>query len=257
MNPGVLQGDAGRRWPAGHRALVAGAGRGIGRGVALALAAAGVEVTAVARTSQDLDELSAAATNLSGTVRPVVGDVLDEVGIEEIIGRAQPHLLVCAAGINRPAPLVEIPLRDVREILEVNVMGTFIPCRAFGQAAVRAGRGGAVVTLSSQMGSVGYSGRAPYCASKHAVNGLTRALALEWAPLGIRINAVAPTFVRTPLTAPMLARPEFKDDVLRRIPLGRLGEVNDVTGAVTFLLSEEAALITGHVLAVDGGWTAQ
>jgi 2-deoxy-D-gluconate 3-dehydrogenase len=112
------------------------------------------------------------------------------------------------------------------------------------------------VNLSSQMGAVGYPGRAAYCASKHAVNGLTKALAVEWAPAGITVNAVAPTFVETPLTAPMLADDAFREDVLRRIPLGRVGTVEEIADAVVFLASDSASLITGEILAVDGGWTA-
>ncbi|HLI59017.1 MAG TPA: SDR family oxidoreductase [Solirubrobacteraceae bacterium] len=245
------------RFVPGQRALIAGGGRGIGRGVALALAAAGVEVTATARTRADLDALGAEAAGLPGSVSGVVADVRDERAMGEAVRGSEPDLLVCAAGINRPGPLLDTPLDDVREILEINVTGAFVACRAFARAALAAGRSGAIVTLSSQMGSVGYPGRAPYCASKHAVDGLTRALALEWAPHGIRVNAVAPTFVRTPFTAPMFAVPGFEREVLSRIPLGRIAEVADVTGAVLFLLSEEAALVTGHVLAVDGGWTAQ
>ena len=112
------------------------------------------------------------------------------------------------------------------------------------------------MAVSSQMGSVGYPGRAAYCASKHAVDGLVRALAVEWAPLGIAVNAVAPTFVETPLTKPMLADDAFREDVLRRIPLGRVGHLEEVAGAIVFLASDQASLVTGHVLAVDGGWTA-
>jgi NAD(P)-dependent dehydrogenase (short-subunit alcohol dehydrogenase family) len=241
----------------GSRALITGAGRGIGRAIALALASEGIAVTAIARTAADLAELRGLAGEHGHEIGACAGDVRDVEFIDACVEAADADLLVTAAGINRPGPITELPEADLREILEVNVLGTILACRSFGRRAIAAGRSGAVVTLSSQMGVVGYPGRAPYCASKHAVNGLTKALALEWAPHRIRVNAVAPTFVRTPLTAPMFADPAFEREVLERIPLGRIGEVREVTGAIRFLLSEDAALITGHILAIDGGWTVQ
>lgn len=247
----------------GSRAVVTGAGRGIGRAVALALAAEGVTVTAVARTEADLDELAGEAREAreareaGGLVLPRAGDVLDSNFLDRVMAEAQADLLVAAAGTNRPGPLTALDTADLRAILDVNVLGTLLTCRSFGAHALEAGRPGAVVTVSSQMGAIGYPGRVTYCASKHAVNGMTKALALEWAEQGIRVNAVAPTFVLTPLTAPMLADPDFKREVIAHIPLGRVGEVSEVTGAIRFLLSDDASLITGHVLAVDGGWTAQ
>ncbi len=137
-----------------------------------------------------------------------------------------------------------------------NVRGTFLMCQAFATVLLRNEKPGRIVNLSSQMGAVGYPGRAAYCASKHAVNGLTKALAVEWASAGITVNAVAPTFVETPLTAPMLADPAFRDEILRRIPAGKLADIDDVAAAVLYLSSDIAASVTGHVLAVDGGWTA-
>jgi NAD(P)-dependent dehydrogenase (short-subunit alcohol dehydrogenase family) len=139
----------------------------------------------------------------------------------------------------------------------VNVKGTFLTTQAAARRMVAAGTGGAIVNLSSQMGHVGAPRRSVYCATKHAVEGLTKALAVELAPHGIRVNSVAPTFVETPMTAPFLADEEFRADVLERIPLGRIGTVEDVVGAVLFLASPAAALVTGTSLLVDGGWTAQ
>jgi 2-deoxy-D-gluconate 3-dehydrogenase len=165
-------------------------------------------------------------------------------------------IAVSAAGVNRPGPTVDLELEDWDLVLDTNLRGTFLLCRAVGAHLLERRQGGRIIAISSQMGEVGYPGRAAYCASKHAVNGLTKALAVEWAPEGITVNAVAPTFIRTPLTEPMLDDPEFRDEVLRRIPAGKIGEVEDVIGAVAFLASDAAALVTGHVLAVDGGWTA-
>jgi NAD(P)-dependent dehydrogenase (short-subunit alcohol dehydrogenase family) len=237
--------------------LITGAGRGIGRATALALAAPGATVTLVARREDELAAAAAAARERGARARVAPADVRDAAALERICAAAHADepldALVNAAGLNRPAPLTAIPLADLDAVLDVNLRGTLLACRAFGRA-VRGG--GAVVNLSSQMGSVGAPDRAAYCATKFAVNGLTKALALEWAPR-IRVNAVAPTFVRTPLTEPMLRDDAFRADVLARIPLGRIAEPEDVTGAIAFLLSPAARMITGHVLLVDGGWTAR
>jgi NAD(P)-dependent dehydrogenase (short-subunit alcohol dehydrogenase family) len=241
-----------------HHAFVTGAGRGIGRGIALSLAADGYAVTGISRSASDLDELSEVALETLGArVRTAVCDVRDTEQLEALIGSAGADVLVTAAGINRPGPLTEVSVPDILAVVEINVIGTLLACRAFGRASIAAGRPGKVVTISSQMGVVGYPGRVPYCASKHAVNGLTKALALEWASHGIRVNAVAPTFVRTPFTEPMFADPQFEREVLDLIPLGQIAEVEDVTAAIRFLLSPGARMITGHVLAVDGGWTVR
>jgi NAD(P)-dependent dehydrogenase (short-subunit alcohol dehydrogenase family) len=245
----------------GRHALVTGAGRGIGRAVALALAEAGAAVSLVARSSDELDAVAAQIERAGGRAWARPADVGDEAAIEALFDAAEdeqppPTILVTAAGLNRTGPTADYDLADWDLLNEVNLRGTFIACRALGRRLLARGEPGRIVTLSSQMGAVGYPGRAAYCATKHAVNGLTKALAVEWATQEITVNAVAPTFVRTPLTEPMLADPEFAADVARRIPGGEVASVDDVAAAVLYLASDRARAVTGHVLAVDCGWTA-
>jgi NAD(P)-dependent dehydrogenase (short-subunit alcohol dehydrogenase family) len=244
----------------GAHALVTGAGRGIGRGCALALADAGATVTLVARSSGELDEVAAEIESRGGRAWAVPADVTYADEVERAVAAAGGHgdLSICvnSAGTNRTGPTHEYDVGDFDLVVAANLRGTFLVCRAVGRLLLERGAGGRIVNISSQMGAVGYPGRAAYCASKHAVNGLTKALAVEWAPQGITVNAVAPTFIRTPLTEPMFTNEVFAADVLSRLPVGRIGEVDEVTGAVVFLASPAAGLITGHVLHVDGGWTA-
>jgi NAD(P)-dependent dehydrogenase (short-subunit alcohol dehydrogenase family) len=236
----------------GMRAVITGAGRGIGRGCALALAAAGAEVVAVSRTRA---EVEAVADAVAG--HAVVCDVTDPHAVAERIGSLDPiDVLVTSAGANVPEPFLDVDAARLDALLALNVKGTFFAAQAAARRMV-ARRGGSIVTVSSQMGHVGAPRRSVYCATKHAIEGLTRALAVELAPHGVRVNAVAPTFVETAMTRAQLADPDFRAGVIERIPLGRLGSVADVAAAVVFLASPAAALVTGASLLVDGGWTAQ
>jgi NAD(P)-dependent dehydrogenase (short-subunit alcohol dehydrogenase family) len=239
-------------------AVVTGAGRGIGRGCALALAEAGADVVAIARTRQDVEEVAEEVERLGRTGRAVVCDVTNARRLDRIMSSLERvDVLVNAAGANVPEPFLDVREPTLDALLAVNLKGTFLAAQAAARRMVAAGNGGAIVNLSSQMGHVGAPNRSVYCATKHAVEGLTKALAVELAPHGIRVNSVAPTFVETPMTAPFLADEEFRADVLARIPLGRIGRVSDVAGAVVFLASPAAGLVTGASLLVDGGWTAQ
>ncbi|MDO9352388.1 MAG: SDR family oxidoreductase [Solirubrobacteraceae bacterium] len=245
---------------AGHHALVTGGGTGLGAGAALALAADGAQVTIAGRTQATLEETVAAASGLPGTIRAIQADVTSEESVEALVEAADAHvpltILVTAAGVNYPGPTVDTTMTEVDRIFDTNIRGTFLAARAVGRRMLDRGDGGRIVLLSSQMGEVGYPGRAAYCASKHAVNGMVKALAVEWASHGITVNAVSPTFVITPLTKGFFDDPAFADDVLRRIPAGRLAEVDHISGAVRYLVSDVAAMTTGQILGVDGGWTA-
>jgi NAD(P)-dependent dehydrogenase (short-subunit alcohol dehydrogenase family) len=239
-------------------AVVTGAGRGIGRGCALALAEAGADVVAIARTGEEVEAVAAEVDRLGRVGRAHVCDVTDARRLDQIMRSLERvDVLVNAAGANIPEPFLQVDERSLDALLEVNVKGTFLAAQAAARRMVAARRGGAIVNLSSQMGHVGAAERSVYCATKHAVEGLTKALAVELAPHGIRVNSVAPTFVETPMTAPFLAHEEFRAEVVGRIPLGRIGSVSDVVGAVLFLASPAAGLVTGASLLVDGGWTAQ
>jgi NAD(P)-dependent dehydrogenase (short-subunit alcohol dehydrogenase family) len=242
----------------GRVAVVTGAGRGIGRGCTIALAEAGADVVAIARTRQEVESVAEEVEALGRGARAVVCDVTNARRLERVMRSLdRVDVLVNAAGANMPEPFLDVAESSLDALLAVNVKGTFLATQAAARRMVAAGNGGAIVNLSSQMGHVGAPRRSVYCATKHAVEGLTKALAVELAPHGIRVNSVAPTFVETPMTAPFLADEEFRADVLERIPLGRIGSVSDVAGAVVFLASPAAGLVTGASLLVDGGWTAQ
>jgi len=178
-----------------------------------------------------------------------VGEAVDFLG--------QVDILVNNAGTNVPEPFLEVSEDNLDRMLAVNVKGVFLVAQAAARRMVERGEGGSIINISSQMGHVGAPRRTVYCATKHAVEGLTKAMAVELAPHKVRVNSVAPTFVETPMTKPLLEDETLREDTLSRIPLGRLGRVEDVTGAVLFLASPAAGLITGASLLVDGGWTAQ
>ncbi|MEM6513594.1 MAG: SDR family oxidoreductase [Pseudomonadota bacterium] len=239
---------------AGHVALVTGAGRGLGRACAEGLANAGARVMATARSEADLAEL---AGHDSGRIEALPGDVTDDGFIEQIGQIEGLSILVNNAGGNRPAPFVDIDSEALDFILELNVRAAFRVAQAAAQAMLAAGTAGSIIHMSSQMGHVGSPGRSVYCMTKHAIEGLSKAMAVELAPHGIRVNTVAPTFVETPLTRPMLENEEFRDFVFGMIPMGKLATEDDVVAAVLYLASPSAGMVTGHSLVVDGGWTAQ
>jgi NAD(P)-dependent dehydrogenase (short-subunit alcohol dehydrogenase family) len=242
---------------AGRTALVTGAGRGIGRGSAVALARAGADLVLVSRSPDELEETAGEVRALGRGARPVALDVTDPKSIRHLIVELPAlDVLVVSAGANIPEPLLDVTEAHLDALLALNVRAAFVTVQAAARRMVEQGSG-SIVLLSSQMGHVGAAGRTVYCTTKHAVEGLTKAAAVELAPHGIRVNAVAPTFVETPMTAPFLADDRFRADVEARIPLGRLGRVEDVTAGVVFLASDAASLVTGTSLLVDGGWTAQ
>jgi NAD(P)-dependent dehydrogenase (short-subunit alcohol dehydrogenase family) len=238
----------------GQLALVTGAGRGIGRGCAEALANAGARVIAVARSES---ELAAVAAHASGRIEALQADVTGNELLATIEALPNLSILVNNAGANRPQPFAQVDDESLDFVLDLNVRAAFRVARAAVRSMLASGTKGSIVHMSSQMGHVGSPKRSVYCMTKHAIEGLTKAMAVELAPQGIRVNSVAPTFIETPLTKPMLDDPEFRDFVFSMIPMGKLGTIDDVVAAVMYLVSPGAGMITGHSLKVDGGWTAQ
>jgi NAD(P)-dependent dehydrogenase (short-subunit alcohol dehydrogenase family) len=240
-----------------RRALVTGAGRGIGAAAAAALADAGAAVTLVSRSAAELEGVADELRRRGGRAQTLVLDVTNAAAVTRALAEQGPFdMLVNSAGTNRPALLTETQDEDLDAVLDLNVRSTFLVCREVARGMVAAGRGGSIVTISSQMGHVGGPKRSVYCATKHAMEGMSKALAWELGPQGIRVNTLCPTFIETAMTAPMLADPAFRDYVQSRVALGRVGKLEDVMGAVVFLCSDAAALVTGSALMVDGGWTA-
>jgi NAD(P)-dependent dehydrogenase (short-subunit alcohol dehydrogenase family) len=245
----------------GRTALVTGASRGIGRDVARAFANAGAGVVVAARDRDELESLAEEIATVGGEAHVVELDLLDLGSIERAVASAVERLgrldiLVNNAGIGEERPALEVTEEQWDWTMGVNLKGLFFCSQAAARRMVEQ-RYGRIVNMGSQAGRAGIREESVYCASKAAIEGLTRVLALEWAPHNVTVNVVAPTFIRTPGTAPFLDQPEYLESVLARIPLGRVGSPMDVAGAVLYLASPAADLVTGTVLSVDGGWTAQ
>ena len=239
------------------RALITGAGRGIGRAAAFALAEAGAHVTLAARTASELEAAAAAIRARGQPADVLLLDVTDVSAVRQAIAAAAPFgILLNNAGTNRPRPLVEVTVDDFDAIMAVNVRAAYFVAQAVARRLIESKQPGSIINVSSQMGHVGAARRSVYCASKHAMEGFTKAMAIELAAHNIRVNSLAPTFLDTPLTRPFFQDKSFRDEVLSKIKLGRLGSVDDLVGAIVFLASDASSLMTGSALMLDGGWTA-
>jgi len=242
---------------AGRTAMVTGAGRGIGRAVALALGAAGADLVLIARSGAQIEDVARLARSAASHAVAQACDVTDLPAVETVVAdHPEIDILVNCAGTNIPGPFIDVGTAAFDQVIGLNLRSVFFVTQCVVRHMAAHGRGGSIVNVTSQMGHVGAANRSIYCASKHAVEGLTKALAVELASLGIRVNAVAPTFVETDMTRPFLADPGFSTQVLASLPIGRLGTPQEVAAAVIFLASPAASLITGASLLVDGGWTA-
>ncbi len=246
----------------GRTALITGAGRGIGRSAAIALAYAGAEVWLMARTQSDLDLAVDEIKAGGGRAQALACDVTDATAVNRAVASLPAlDVLVNNAGMNIPEPFVNVSEANLDKVLDLNIRAMFITAQAavkkMQESPERKSRGGSIINITSQMGHVGAPTRTVYCLTKHAIEGFTKALAVELAPQNIRVNSIAPTFLETPMTAPMFAKPEFAKWVMDRIPLGRLGQLDEVAAAVVFVASDAASLMTGTSLVIDGGWTAQ
>ncbi|MCC7321418.1 MAG: SDR family oxidoreductase [Rubellimicrobium sp.] len=242
----------------GRRALVTGASSGIGLAAAVALAQAGAAVTLVARRAAELDALCDAIRAEGGQAGALALDITDLGATAAAVAARGPFdILVNSAGLARHMPALDTTADDFDAALALNLRAAYFLTREVARGLIAAGRPGSLINISSQMGHVGGPDRAVYAATKHALEGMTKAMALEWGRHGIRVNTLCPTFIRTPLAEQTLSDPARRAWVEGKIALGRLGEVTDIMGPVVFLASEASALMTGTHLLIDGGWTAE
>lgn len=245
----------------GRVAIVTGAGRGMGYHIALALAEYGADLVICSRTVSELEKLGVKIQDLGRRVFITEMDIKKISDINAMVTDAVDFfghidILINNAGINRPQRAEDVTEENWDDVMETNLKGLFFCAQAVGKVMIGQKKG-KIINVSSQAGSVGLLQRAAYCSSKGAVNQLTRVLAIEWAKHNINVNAIAPTFIETPFTAPMFQKEGFKEYVLGNIPLGRVGKPEDVIGGVLYLASDASDLVTGHILLMDGGWTAQ
>lgn len=241
----------------GRHALVTGGSRGIGFALALALAEAGARLTLWARSREAVEEAASSIRTRGGAADGHAVDVRDPDAVRAAMAAIDPcDILVNNAGTNRPRPFVEATEEEYDTVMGLNVRAAYFVAQAAARRMVAAGAGGSIINLSSQAGRVAAGGRSVYTISKFAVEGMTRALAVELAPHRIRVNSLCPTFIETEMTQSSLSDPGFRDAVLSRIRLGRLGKVEDLMGAAVFLASDASALMTGSSMMLDGGWTA-
>jgi len=241
----------------GLRALVTGASSGIGLGCAVALAEAGAGVVLASRNIKALNEVAQAIKVKGFSVETLELDISNLSSIESVFKDQKPFdVLVNSAGLGRHSAAIETMVDDFDEVIDVNLRGAYFLTQSVAKGLIKANKPGSLINISSQMGHVGGVDRAVYAASKHAVEGFTKAMAIEWGCHQIRVNTICPTFIRTPLTQSTFDNPDRKKWIEDKIKLGRVGEVEDVMGAVVFLASNASSMITGSALMIDGGWTA-
>lgn len=244
----------------GQHALITGAGGGIGAGIAVAFADAGAYPILVGRTEARLQEVAACIQARGADARVAVCDINDSAAIRALIDSLpQLDILVNNAGTNFPEPMLEVSDAHLDQMLALNVRACFVAAQAGVRKMLGSGRDqpGCVINISSQMGHVGSPNRTVYCMTKHAVEGLTKAMAIEFAGAGLRVNSIAPTFVDTPLIRQIVDTPEKRHFLVSKIPLGHMADIEDIVGAALYLASPAARMVTGTCLRVDGGWTAQ
>ena len=242
----------------GKKALVTGAGRGIGMGASIALAESGANVTLVSRTEKELKNLTDHINNQGYKASYEVLDVNAEDDVASFIDKSDPFdILINNAGTNRPAKLIDTKIDDFDYVMSLNVRSVINLTKLVVRKMLDSNLKGSIINVSSQMGHVGGPNRTTYCSSKFAIEGFTKSLAIELGPEGIRVNAICPTFIQTPMTEPFLKDEEFKKTTIGMIPIGRLGEVTDLMGPFVFLASDASSLMTGSSILVDGGWTAR
>ena len=267
MNPNDTTAEGRRELPSlfrvdGQVALVTGAGRGIGAAIAELLAQSGAEVVLLSRSAGELQQVASRIEAAGGRAHVRVCDVTDSAAVRAVIETLpQLDILVNNAGTNIPEPFLEVSDEHLDALIDLNTRAVFVVAQAgvrrMLEQPARLSRGGAVINISSQMGHIGSPNRTVYCMTKHAVEGLTKAMAVELAPRGIRVNSIGPTFIDTPLVRKIVDTPEKSRFVLANIPMGRLASVTDIAAAAVYLASPAAAMVTGTCLRVDGGWTAQ